>query len=217
VHESSKDAFYESEKQRYKGFRIAKITYSDNFTKAEVVLSIDVDWYTPRTGKLPVSAPMKSSWKYDQGQWWYYIPTDKREWETPFGVMHPGAETPTGQRPVVVLPDAKTILNRVEVTKLDVMLSSWQKSEDYTEIHNGMPGDISLQLEPYLLPGLTVKIDKPVVHANETARIVFSYNPPDRSAKATRNIRVRETPTGTTYIFTLRFAVPPELEKYLKK
>src|SRR4051794_8360537 len=111
VHEDSKDAFYESDKQRYKGFHIAKINYTDNFTKAEVVLSIDVDWYTPRIGKMPVTAPLKSWWKYDQGQWWYYFRTDKREWETPFGVMHPGTEAANGQRPAIVIPDAKSILN----------------------------------------------------------------------------------------------------------
>jgi len=216
VHEDSKDAFYNSEKQKYKGFEIVKIVYSDNFQKAEVVTSIDVDWYTPRTGKMPIKVPQKSLWKYDGGEWWWYLST-KREWETPFGTMHPGAETSGGERPNIVIPDAESILSKVKVSKNEIMLSSWQKSQDYAEIVNNMPGDLTLELERYVAPGLTVTIDKPVVHAGETARILFDYNPPDSSVKVTRDIQVKASPTGKSYAFTVRFAVPPGYEKFMPK
>jgi len=216
VHPDDKDAFYNSEKQRYKGFKIAKIVYSENFTRAEVVTSIDVDWYTPRMGKLPITAPLKSLWRLDGGQWWYYY-SGKQEWETPFGTMHPGPEPASGEKPKIVIPDASTILDKVKVSKLNIMLSSWQKSQDYAEVYNGMPGELTLEMERYYAPGLVVSVDKPVLRSGETARILFDYTPMDETVKSTRSVRVHANPVGKTYDFKVQFAVPPAMEKYIPK
>lgn len=220
VHEDSKDAFYNSEKSRYISYEITQILYSENFTKATVVTPVEIDWYTARMGKLRVKPPMKSLWKYDAGQWWWYAPP-RTDWETPFGNMNQGATPQPGvaeQTPKIVIPDMKTILDQVRVERTDVRLSSWQKSEDAVEIYNGMPGDLTLAVEPLGdVPGLTVTLDKTQLHAKEKARVTFRYEPLDRTVKTTKTIRVTAAPINQTYVFTLTFAVPPEAEKYLQK
>ena len=91
IHADSQDDYYNSEKQRLINFEISKITYSDKFTKAVVIADVELDWVTARTGKIRVKPPMKTVWKLDEGQWWWYAPT-RTKWETPFGEMKPGAD-----------------------------------------------------------------------------------------------------------------------------
>jgi hypothetical protein len=217
IHEDSQDEYYNSEKQRLIGFEIVSIKYSDHYTKATVITNVDLDWVTPRLGKVRVKPPMKSTWKYEAGQWWWYV-IPRKEWETPFGIMHPGAEaSKPGPGGPIRMPDAKTILSQVELSKTDIHLKSAEKSEDSTEIKNRMPGDLTLAVDPVHVDGLTVTLDKPVLRSGETARLVFRYEPKDNSPKTTQTINVQASPTGQIYIFTVTFAVPPEYEKYLPK
>ncbi|MBC8164469.1 MAG: hypothetical protein H7Y20_01210 [Bryobacteraceae bacterium] len=216
IHSTSLDEFYNSEKQRLIGFEIANITYSDNFTKAMVVTNVELDWITVRLGKIRVKPPMKSTWMYDAGEWWWYV-IPRKEWETPWGNMKPGAERSAGYGGPsgVSMPDVKAILSQVVVSKTAIHLSSAEKSTDTAEILNKMPGDLTLAIEPVQIPGLKVRIDKELLHSGETARITFDHEPTDRSVKVTRTVRVNASPTGQHYEFTLTFAVPEELKKYL--
>lgn len=217
VHEDSREAFYNAEKRRYLGFSIAKITYSENFTKADVITSVELDWNTPRLGKLRVKPPLRSLWKYDAGQWWYYV-VPQTDWETPWGRMKPGEEAAAGVAPKWTVPDAEAVLSQVKVNRTAIHLKSYEKSEDYAEITNSMPGELTLKVEnPSPLVGVTVSLDRELLKAGETARVVFRHEPTDQSAKPTRTVHVIASPTGKVFTFTLTFAVPPEIEKLLPK
>lgn len=218
VHEDNRDDFYNAEKQRLIGFEIVSISYSEKYTRATVITNVELDWHTARMGKIRVKPPMKTLWKYDAGEWWWYV-IPKKEWETPFGVMHPGADPSarTPAQPKYTIPDAQTLLNQVHVSKTDIQLHSSEKSGDDAAIENGMPGDLTLTLDDPHIDGLTVTIDKPVLHAKETAHVRFQYLPPDASLKTTKTVVVRASPTAQVYTFTLTFAVPPELQKYVPK
>ena len=217
VHEDSQDIFYNAHKQKYISYEIVKIDYSDNFTKATVVTAVELDWHTARLGKIRVKPPMKTLWKVDNGQWWWYaIP--QTDWQTPFGKMTPGADATKSGAPEWTLRDPASVLNKVKVSKREVRLVSHEKSEDFAEITNGMPGNLNLEIyKKSHAPGLEVTLSKTSLGPGETARVDFKYNPPDRSVKTTQVIDVRAVEINQIYTFTLTFAVPPELEKYLPK
>src|SRR5215203_3723879 len=91
IAEDSKDFFYNMEKQKYFGFEIVRINYSENFTKATVVTGVEVEWRSPRVGVMRVKPPLTSLWKLENGQWyWYVVP--QKDWDTPWGRMNPGPD-----------------------------------------------------------------------------------------------------------------------------
>lgn len=219
VHEDSKDIYYDSQKTKYIGYEIVRINYSENFTKATVVTAVEMDWSTARLGKLRVKPPLTTTWKMDNGQWWWYaIP--QKDWKTPFGTMNPGEDAKPGVTsiPKYTVPDKDTLYKQVEVSRTDIALSSWQPSEDQAEITNKLLGEITLKLNSVgLPPGLTVQLSKETLGTGETAQLMFKYVPPDRTVKTTQTVKVAVAPTNQVFTFNLTFAVPPEYEKYLKK
>lgn len=217
IHEDSQDIYYDSQKSRYLSYEVVRINWAENFTKATVVTAVEMDWYTARLGKLRVKPPLTTMWKLDKGEWWWYaIP--QKEWKTPFGTMNPGADPKTAAPPKYTVPDASALYKQLEVSKLEIPLSSWQPAEDSAEITNKMPGEITLTVERAALPvGLSVDLTKTTVNSGDSAKITFKYEPPDRTVKNTQTVVVRVAPTNQTIEFTVTFAVPPEMEKYLKK
>jgi hypothetical protein len=217
VAEDSKDSFYNAEKRRYFSFEILSIQYSDNYTKATVVTQVEVDWQVPSVGKVRVKPPLKSHWRVDQGEWWYYVPVQK-EWETPFGTMRPGpdagsgqAPAPPGRRPTV--SDVQAVLNQIEVAKTEVLLKSDEKSEDSIEIRNRMPGSITVRLDAPFMTGLSVTLDKETLQSGETARLRIAYAPPDLQPKTEKQLTLTFEPTGKVVPVRLTFTKPPALPK----
>jgi hypothetical protein len=217
VAEDSKDAFYNAEKRRYIGYEVVKIQYSENFTKAVVITTIEMDWYTARLGKIRVKPPMKSLWRVDNGQWyWYVVP--QKDWETPFGKMAPGPDPAAGAKPKWTVPDAATVLDQVQVSKKEINLASHEKSEDFAEIANNMPGEISIRIDQASpITGLQVSVDRETLKSGEKAKVIFKYAPANRTPKPPLDTTVTINPTGSVISFHITFAVAPELEKLIPK
>src|ERR1039458_5247295 len=78
VAEDTKDLFVGSSKPTYQSSEIQSIRYSDDFTKAEVMVM--VTRLLPIQGFMghPVPTKTTSRWKLENGQWCYYGPTCKR-------------------------------------------------------------------------------------------------------------------------------------------
>ena len=217
VHEDSQDIFYNAQKQKYISYEIVKIDYSDNFKKATVITAVELDWHTARLGKIRVKPPMKTLWKVDNGQWWWYAEPQK-DWETPFGRMTPGADATKGAVPEWTLRDPAAVLDKVKASKREIRLVSHEKSEDFAEITNDMPGHLTLEIyKASHAPGLRVTLSKTELKSGESARVDFKFDPPDRSVKTTQVVDVRAIETNQIFTFTITFKVPPELEKYLPK
>lgn len=217
VHEDSQDIFYNAQKQRFISYEIVKIDYTDNFSKATVITAVELDWHTARLGKIRVKPPMKTLWKTDNGQWWWYaIP--QTDWETPFGRMTPGSDASKSAVPEWTLRDPSAVLKQVQVNKTEIRLSSFEKSEETAEIKNGMPGNLTIEIsQKSYAPGLEVTLSKTTLGPGETAVVSFKYNPPDRSPKTTQVVDVRAVETNQVYTFTLTFTVAPEHEKHLQR
>ena len=210
VHDDSQDIFYNSQKQKFISYEIVKIDYSENFTKATVVTAVEMDWHTARLGKIRVKPPMKTLWKVDDGQWWWYA-VPQKDWATPFGRMTPGADATKNAVPEWTLQDPSRVLRQVEVSKTDINLSSVGKSEDFAEIKNGMPGNLTLEIPSQSqIPGLEVKLSKTTLASGETARVTFAHHSENRLPKQAQVVEVRAVEINQIYRFTVNFATPPD-------
>jgi hypothetical protein len=223
VADDSKDFYFAMEKHRYLSFDIAKIDYTDNFTKATVIATVEVNWRpSARFPAQRVKPPYKMLWKIENGEWfWYTIKTDK--WDTPFGTMHfpngPEQSDPAAQVIAQIKAmDGKAILNQIQTSKTDITLKSYEESSDSVEITNGMPGTVNLKVEAPPVTGLTIKIaGSTTLKQGEATKLTFDYTPPTKHAKPPATAIVRVEPLGHRLKFHLNFALPPEIEQQLPK
>src|SRR5260370_42130118 len=96
VADDTKDYFYASQKPKYLGLEINRITYSDDFPKADVLLTTKRIVMMPGFADKPVPMPQPSKWKLVNGEWYWYLSEDDL-YGTPFGNMKPsGSGAGTG-------------------------------------------------------------------------------------------------------------------------
>jgi hypothetical protein len=215
VCEDTKDTHYNQEKSKIRGFEIFKIVWNDGFTKAKVATTVQTS-ITFRGQNMPAAAPMATSWKFENGNWCYYVnPTEGKL--TPMGVMTPG---PGNAKPLDIdgmLKNPNVLLNQVKVSKEQFLLRSWEKSADSVVITNGMPGSISISFQTESISGLTYKIEKVELGPGETTRIDVAYEPKDPTAKPTLKAALKIDPFNRTIIIPIVFDIPEEVKKQLPK
>jgi hypothetical protein len=218
IAEDSKDFFYNMEKQRYLGFEIVRINYSENYAKATVVTAVELDWRSPRIGVMRVKPPMTSLWKQENGKWVWYV-TPQKDWDTPWGKMHPGPDNPTNNKMMQLFKgvDAQTVVKQVAIDRTEMRLSGYEPSQGEAVIANSMPGEIQLRLEAPPVVGLNLKLDKTTLKNGEQAHIVAEYKPPTPAPKPAAAILVHVEPTGQVLRIALTFEVQPETKKALPK
>jgi hypothetical protein len=219
IHDDSKDIYYDSQKTKIISWETVKITWLDNFTKAVAITNVEMDWHNSRIGKLRVKPPMKSLWKLDNGQWWWYA-EPKTNWETPFGTMNPGEDPKSSAAsiPNWTVRDVSDLIKQVVISKDQIRLSGFEPSEDTVELTNRMPGELDLHIEKATFPtGLEVQLTKNRLAANESATMTFKYQPPNRAVKPDYIVELLAVQTNQKYPFRIRFAAPPEIEKNLPR
>ncbi|MBZ5609680.1 MAG: hypothetical protein LAP38_15575 [Acidobacteriia bacterium] len=176
VAEDSKDTFFAAEKPRYKGCHISKITYSENFAKADVVAACknEVSFHGER---IVATMPAISHWRIDNGQWLLYY-LAKTEMQTPFGTMRQGPDRsgPATGVPKDPVAAARSILAQVTVDRTAVSLDQTRTSRQEIHVKNGMPGSIEVSVDKTGVPGLTVTPVKPQLGPGEETAVVVEFN-----------------------------------------
>jgi hypothetical protein len=110
------------------------------------------------------------------------------------------------------------VLKSVKADKTNIQLLSYEKSADSAQITNSMPGEVTLRVDqPEPVTGLSISLDKTVLKSGESARLTFTYVPPDPTAKPGISTTVTVSPTGNSLPFKITFGIPPEVEKQLPK
>lgn len=179
VAEDSKDSYYEMNKTKYLKYEIRNINYSDNFTKAIVLVLVQAYVAMPGMEGKPVPVPLKTNWILLDGQWcWHVDPVDMKV--TPFGKMNPGpypdpdaAGPSTTSQPATV----ESVLSGIKVGKRMVQLKSKQASSDQIEISNGLSGTLWVTLNPIEVAGLQIKFDPAEMKMGEKTVVSFHYEP----------------------------------------
>jgi hypothetical protein len=200
----TKDFYYEANKPAYLAFEVGKITYSDNFTKAKAVVTCKIRFPIPGFDEAPVMAPVPSTWKLENGQWYWYV-DQKVGRETPFGVMPPAVGTaPAGGFPSLAsAPSVDTLWKSVRADKNEVQLSARQPSSDLVTISNKMPGNIWLQIDAPKTPGLEVTLDRGELKTGEEAKITFHSEPQEKPVNRIAQVRVTVLPTNQVIPITV--------------
>jgi hypothetical protein len=218
VADDSKDFFYNMEKQHYLGYEIVRINYTDNFTKATVVTAVEVEWRSPRIGVMRVKPPMTSLWRQEKGNWyWYVVPS--KDWDTPWGKMHPGADTAQQQQMAALFKgvSVQDVTRQVAIDRDAMTLSGYQPSNGEAIIANSLPGEIKLRMEAPPINGMEVKLEKEVLKSGEQAKLSVHYDPPTKEPKSASEIAIHVEPTGQVFHVKLTFDIQPELKRLLPK
>jgi hypothetical protein len=109
VAEDTKDLFYNRNKPRYLKFvEIARIDYSENFTKATATVMVVSPQMIAGWGGGPPTIPIPSTWKIENGKWCWYLEPEAFL-RTPFGsfpisTVNGGAQITPGQLPASMNP-----------------------------------------------------------------------------------------------------------------
>jgi len=176
VAEDSVDHFLQEGASKFDACENVKVTFSADFTTAEVVEKCKGDIKFHGLEQHP-TFPVSSRWKIVDGQWfWYWVKPDMVD--TPFGPSKYPDENPASGAPQ--MPDARKLADEMyQSVKLDrnsVNLSTSGASEDAIYITNGLHGGISLSLPTSNQPGLKIIADKLDLAAGDKTRIVFKYD-----------------------------------------
>lgn len=226
VADDSKDTFLASGPRKYQSCEIAKISYSDNFTNANVVTACKGEFHW-RGNRMPATMPLPSTWKLVNGQWyWYSVKRDAVE--TPFGISlikpENGTASPAPLIPADPMAAMREILRKVAIDKNEIQLKGYETSQDELHVVNDMPGPIHINITFPPSQGITIKPEKADVPGGQKLAIVFSYNLEEAAAlckdclklvKPAMTANIQVEPTGQVFPVTITFAVPPELRKQI--
>jgi hypothetical protein len=190
VAEDSKDVFFGADKQRCRSFAIAKITYSDNFTRASAMVICDTEMMMPPVGLIPIKMPIRSLWKVENGEWYWYVepapPGSKLN--SMFGVPGPAAPPsnaagapsapPAPGPPITFTPllDLETLQNAVRADRTSVTFAAGNNGTERIRLSNRLPGGVRLELRPPKLPGFELSLDKDNLEKGESATLSITYS-----------------------------------------
>lgn len=226
VAEDTKEYFYDSGKYKYVSFQIGKITYSDNFTKAVVVVIGKMERMIAAQTVL-MDVPDDTHWKIENGKWcWTFNPSDHPL--TPMGGVNPPPATANAeQRTAAVKPKNSSpeatraagmaVLQQqaMGLDKSTVTFSVDQASSSQVVFTNGADGDIQIALDGPVVRGLTAKLDKTTVPGHGTAALSFHYDPTDKSGpkdawepKGSIPFRIFAAPFDRIFPVYVQFSAP---------
>jgi len=134
VAEDTQEYFYNTNKPRYDSFEIARIDYSDNFTRAKATVLCEQAVLMPGFGgKFKVPTP--STWKLENGKWYWYVDQSTLN-DTPFGRLKaapPPADGKSAQAsappPVSSLASADFALGKIKLDKDSLTLKTGESGQ----------------------------------------------------------------------------------------
>ena len=213
VAEDTKDYFYEVSKTPITQFQIAKIVYSEHFTKAVVTVQLERDISQPMFPNAKVKVPDDSTWKIENGLWCWTV--DPTVVHTPFGdfkrppLPAPGAAPNAVQIPP--LPKPGDVNKTVSADRSEITLGPPERGQ--VVLQNSLPGPIGLALEAPEVAGLEVKLDHAQVGPSGSARVLFTYHPAPGGSQtaggARREVVVNVVVQPTSQVIPIRVTLGP--------
>jgi hypothetical protein len=218
VAEDTKDYYFAAQKVQFKSFHIDSIDYSDQFTKAEVRVSVVRD-FTFYGHTAPIATVIGFHWVLEGGKWyWHYDPIS--EASTPMGKSDPrtlrtdpnaGAAPPAHLTPEAINSKALQIVRQSSVDKTEVVFATGKASADQILFHNGYPGAVRVVVDPGpSLAGFHVQLDKPDVAAGGDAVIKLSYQPSEPKPKSSAKVRLTVEPFNQVFEVNVKFTDPAQ-------
>ncbi len=209
VAEDSKDLFYGMDKPRCKAFAMGSVKYSDNYSRAHVMIACDTEMMMI-TGRIPVKMPVMSLWKIEEGQWcWYAEPVGDREVVTPFGIHKPAPSESGSPAPVNIeskFVDLAAVSSLVKLDKSEVTFTPSSPGEERVVITNGMPGGVTLTLQTVQSPGIVYSLDRTSLEPGGKATLAIRYSPVEGRRPAASVAKIGVAPTNQELTVNVSFA-----------
>lgn len=210
VHAGSQDAFFESDKITFRSFKIVSTVYEENFTQARAVVDVDMDLSMAGFGELQVNRPLVSSWKLDEGQWWWHTAVRP---DTPALRLPPGAPGAG----IIGGPDSlkdfvkaiQDLQNRVTVDRTSLTFPSHRPATGEIIVTNAWENRVHLSIDAPELAGLTLSIDTPILEAGRQARIRIVSTPQTNGALPPMRAALRVEEISKTVQIDIAFLPPP--------
>ncbi len=211
VAEDTKDYYFAREKNRFKSFTIGKIEYSDNFTRATVMVNAK---HMVQIGQFPVTLieqPISTTWKIEGGKWMWYVDAAS-EPATPMGPSAPQSGTSAQGKLPDLSPEAmksrtQAILKQSSVDKSAVSLDASRESSEQVIFHNGQQGGVMVYVNvASAVDGFTAKIAKNALKGGEDVPIVLHYVPGKQPPPKQVTVDVIDQPFGQTFPIVVTFA-----------
>jgi len=213
VAEESKDAFFEAHKRRYHDFQIAKITFSEQYTKAVVLAACGTEMTIPgQTRPTPVKMPLNMFWKVIDGKWFWYVPPAPPAEETPFGKMKPGPDSPVGGSAAPAFGQGPTLAQLgqfVVIDKREMDLTASPAA--VATIVNKLPGKATVHIEGSVPEGLDVQLDRTELNGGESAKVTVKLVDAAKLVSPPYTVRVRVDPLNQT--IALKILTPRPAKK----
>ncbi|HSW51016.1 MAG TPA: hypothetical protein VLH09_12620 [Bryobacteraceae bacterium] len=211
VEEESKELFFGMDKPRCRSFTLGNITYSENFTRAKVMIACDTEMVMMMAGRIPVKMPVLSLWKSIDGQWfWYADPVVDKEVDTPFGVHKPAPSDREASR--AGLPgkfvDLATLSSLIKPDKTEVRFSASEPGSDKVVLTSSLPGSATLKLQGNPAVGLSFSLDRTTIGEGESATVSFQYEPVKGRLASAASVAVAVEPTNQVITINISFGAP---------
>ncbi len=204
VAEDSQDPFFEMQKPHYGAFTIGKINYTDDYSKATVVILVK-STFNFQGHSIPETAPVTSYWKVENGAWDWYLPP-RISVDTVFGKsiqVDPRAHAPDA--PDATPPDPSAVLRQIQslvsVTPQQVKVKAHADSGAEVRVSNTGKAPFTISIVGDLPGGLTIDPNPAKVAGGDTVTLRIHWTPPPAQnyappPKATIGLKI--SPLGET-------------------
>ena len=222
VCEDSRDAYFDAAKRAVKSFEVIRVNYDPGYQSARVVTNLTGDFFTHQ-GAMTSVMPLTSFWKVVDGSWCYYIPPIPKEVETPFGISKKSDSTGAPQLGAAPMPNVDPqqiqaqLRRQVKVSRTEMKLKGYEKSNDEIEIQNGTGGPIEIGIEAHEVRGLKRTLSATTVAAGRSATLRLDYEPPDPNPKPAYQFTLTVEPFGLRVPIRCIFDIPDKLKDELRK
>jgi len=187
VAEDSKDRYYNGRHQKYFGYKIVGIKFSDDFSSAQVTVVADVDLhFQGRVIRAPM--PFTANWKMDNGVWCWYVPVPKpgEIQHTPFGdVVTPDPKDQKTEQPGDLTEIGKRFANPEDalarfgaspkISKAVAVLGPGNQYRDEVYFANSTKVPFKFHIDKDLPPGVTVEPMAGELKPREAVTFKISY------------------------------------------
>jgi hypothetical protein len=187
VAEDTKEYFYNAGKLKFLSFKIDSVSYSDNFTKAQVTILAKTRQMV-LGHVVEVDLPLQTRWKIEDGKWcWTYVPGDMAC--TPMGGTSctpppAGTKPPAAEIPKNISPEAILQKSPMGIDKSIVTLSASEPGSAQVVFTNGADGAVQVGLDGPVVRGLKATLEPATVPGHGTAVLTLKFDPADKSGPA---------------------------------
>ncbi len=227
VADDTQDYYFSSPKLEMRSFKIESVSYSNDWTKATVHMTVTRIWRMRAEGfaqDADVPGPMETTWKIENGKWVFYAKPKTDGWVTPMGpsadLAEAGKAAASEKKKIndgTMAAEAQRILQDsgivTDVTPKEVTLALDKPSSAKVTFRNGVPGSVALSLLglPKDIPGFSATLEKTNVSSGDSSSVELRFDPAAGQPQTQSiTIHVIVAPFDMEFPVKVNFGPPPQ-------